>query len=54
MATDESNKQKKKHDDDVVSDPARTDEQGQEWADEGGATPEGPATSDEGSAASDD
>lgn len=40
----------KKHDDtanhepDVVSDPARTDELGADWAGEGGATPTGPAT----------
>lgn len=31
--------------DDVVSDPARADRLGTEWADEGGAVPEGPATS---------
>lgn len=29
---------------DVESDPARNDEQGQDWSDEGGATPAGPAT----------
>lgn len=32
---------------DVESDPARNDGQGQDWSDEGGATPEGPATSSE-------
>lgn len=30
---------------DVTSDPALNDELGQDWADEGGATPRGPATS---------
>ena len=29
---------------DVVSDPAKDDTQGQDWSDEGGATPTGPAT----------
>ena len=29
---------------DVESDPARTDQDGQDWSDEGGATPAGPAT----------
>ena len=29
---------------DVVSDPAKDDTQGQDWSDEGGATPAGPAT----------
>ncbi|MCA4134773.1 hypothetical protein [Arthrobacter sp. M4] len=29
---------------DVVSDPAHSDEVGQDWTDEGGAAPEGPAT----------
>lgn len=32
------------HDHDVVSDPAHNDELGQDWTDEGGAMPEGPAT----------
>ena len=32
---------------DVVSDPAKDDTQGQDWADEGGATPAGPSTNDE-------
>lgn len=38
---------------DTQSDPAKDDEQGSEWSDEGGATPEGPATdetADEGAA----
>ncbi|PVZ60263.1 YtxH domain-containing protein [Arthrobacter sp. H-02-3] len=30
---------------DVQSDPALTDQDGQDWSDEGGATPAGPATS---------
>lgn len=30
---------------DVVTDPALDDRVGSDWADEGGATPEGPATS---------
>jgi hypothetical protein len=30
---------------DVNSDPALTDREGQDWSDEGGATPAGPATS---------
>ncbi|MGP9501124.1 hypothetical protein ACT3TS_02785 [Specibacter sp. AOP5-B1-6] len=30
---------------DVESDPALNDDLGQDWADEGGATPNGPATS---------
>ena len=29
---------------DVVSDPAKDDTQGQDWSDEGGATPAGAAT----------
>lgn len=32
---------------DVVSDPARADHIGVDWTDEGGATPEGPATTSE-------
>lgn len=32
---------------DVVSDPAKDDTAGQDWSDEGGATPSGPATNDE-------
>ncbi|MEV8182823.1 hypothetical protein [Specibacter sp. NPDC078692] len=32
---------------DVESDPALNDGPGQDWADEGGATPQGPATSSE-------
>ncbi|WP_267911228.1 hypothetical protein [Janibacter endophyticus] len=32
---------------DAVSDPAKDDEQGSDWSDEGGATPEGPATEDD-------
>lgn len=32
-------------DEDVVSDPAHDDRIGSDWADEGGATPQGPATS---------
>ena len=32
---------------DVVSDPAKDDTQGQDWSDEGGATPTGPATTTE-------
>jgi hypothetical protein len=48
MGTQDSNKpQAEKHDDDVVSDPALSDEQGHEWSDEGGATEEGPATADD-------
>jgi hypothetical protein len=35
------------HTADVVSDPAKDDTVGQDWSDEGGATPSGPATSDE-------
>ena len=35
------------HTADVVSDPAKDDTEGQDWSDEGGATPSGPATSDE-------
>lgn len=31
---------------DRVSDPARSDEVGADWADEGGATPDGPATAE--------
>lgn len=30
---------------DIVSDPAHNVEEGHEWADEGGALPDGPATS---------
>lgn len=30
-------------DDDVVTDPARSSGQGNDWSDEGGATPGGPA-----------
>jgi hypothetical protein len=30
-------------DDDVQSDPAKGDEDGGDWSDEGGATPSGPA-----------
>ena len=30
-------------DDDVLSDPAKSDDQGADWTDEGGATPSGPA-----------
>jgi hypothetical protein len=29
--------------DDVDSDPAKGDDEGADWSDEGGATPEGPA-----------
>jgi hypothetical protein len=29
---------------DIVADPALTDAEGQDWSNEGGATPEGPAT----------
>ncbi len=32
---------------DVVSDPAKDDTEGQDWSDEGGATPTGPATATE-------
>ena len=32
------------HQHDVVSDPAHNDQLGQDWTDEGGAMPEGPAT----------
>ena len=32
---------------DVVSDPAKGDTEGQDWSDEGGATPAGPSTNDE-------
>lgn len=35
------------HPADVVSDPAKDDTEGQDWSDEGGATPAGPATNDE-------
>jgi len=35
---------------DVVSDPAKDDTEGQDWSDEGGATPAGPSTNDEQSA----
>ncbi len=34
---------------DVESDPAQDDQQGSEWADEGGAVDEGPATDPEAS-----
>jgi hypothetical protein len=33
---------------DVHSDPALTDRDGQDWSDEGGATPAGPATNVDG------
>ena len=33
---------------DVASDPALTDQDGQDWSDEGGATPAGPATNVDG------
>ncbi|MFB0836038.1 hypothetical protein ACX8Z9_13475 [Arthrobacter halodurans] len=46
-SNDSTHQQGEKHDEDVVSDPALNDEQGQEWSDEGGATTEGPATSDD-------
>ncbi|XVX20827.1 hypothetical protein ACQP1U_02800 [Actinomycetota bacterium] len=29
---------------DTISDPAKDDQTGGDWSDEGGATPEGPAT----------
>ena len=32
---------------DVVSDPAKGDTEGQDWSDEGGATPAGPSTNDD-------
>ncbi len=32
---------------DVVSDPAKDDTGGQDWSDEGGAAPAGPATNDD-------
>lgn len=32
---------------DVVSDPAKDDTEGQDWSDEGGATPAGPSTNDD-------
>ncbi len=32
---------------DVMSDPAKDDTVGQDWSDEGGATPSGPATNDQ-------
>lgn len=35
---------------DVTSDPAKDDTQGQDWSDEGGATPAGPATDTDSSA----
>jgi hypothetical protein len=31
---------------DGASDPAKDDTEGQDWSDEGGATPSGPATND--------
>ncbi len=31
-------------DDDVVTDPSKGDDEGNDWSDEGGATPSGPAT----------
>lgn len=34
-----------KHDD--ISDPAKDDETGSDWSDEGGATPQGPATDED-------
>lgn len=36
------------HDPDTVSDPAHDDTEGQDWSAEGGATPQGPATSVDG------
>jgi len=33
---------------DVTSDPAKDDTEGQDWSDEGGATPAGPATDTDG------
>lgn len=50
-----TNKHRSEHDDtvdekgpegtpDVVSDPARDDDEGSDWTTEGGATPAGPAT----------
>lgn len=35
-----------RRDPDATSDPARSDEIGADWADEGGATPQGPATAE--------
>lgn len=35
-----------RRDPDATSDPARSDETGADWADEGGATPQGPATAE--------
>lgn len=35
---------KESHKKDVVSDPARDDQIGSDWASEGGSTPTGPAT----------
>lgn len=31
-------------DDDVITDPAKSDSESGDWSDEGGATPSGPAT----------
>lgn len=42
-----SNKEQLEAEADVASDPARTDHIGIDWTDEGGATPEGPATTSE-------
>lgn len=41
-----NDQQHDRRDPDATSDPARSDETGSDWADEGGATPEGPATAE--------
>ncbi|GAA2177500.1 hypothetical protein GCM10009847_03610 [Leucobacter tardus] len=41
-----NDQQHDRRDPDATSDPARSDETGADWADEGGATPEGPATAE--------
>ncbi|MDY6999698.1 MAG: hypothetical protein SW019_24160 [Actinomycetota bacterium] len=42
--TTETNAGSDQADDDVISDPSKGAEDGADWADEGGATPSGPAT----------
>lgn len=44
MSRNESAGERPEVEPDVASDPALDDEQGSEWADEGGAVDEGPAT----------
>lgn len=39
---------------DVVSDPSRDDREGSDWTDEGGASPDGPATAESSSVPSEE